>query len=86
MGSKGDWQDVLRVWASTGFHLASPGPAVMQVIHCLTGLPAGSLRTLLTSGVTNRSRPRWAARPFTADAGHQAWGSTIGKPLEKDRL
>jgi len=27
------------------------------------------LRTLLTSGVTNRSRPRWAARPRSASAG-----------------
>jgi hypothetical protein len=76
----------LRVWASTGFHPASPGPAPMSAIGSMTGLPAGSLRTLLTSGVTNRSRPRWTAQPFTTDAGHQAWGSTIGKPLEKDRL
>ena len=48
MGSKGDRQDVLRVWTSTGFHPASPGPAVTPAIHSLTGLPAGSLRTLLT--------------------------------------
>jgi hypothetical protein len=53
---------VLRVWASTGFHPASPGPALMSAIGSMTGLPAGSLRTLLTYGVTNRSQPRWAAR------------------------
>jgi hypothetical protein len=45
MGSKGDRQDGLRVWASTGFHPASPGPAVTPAIHSLTGL---HLRTLLT--------------------------------------
>ena len=60
---------VLRVWASTGFHPASPGPAMARATHSITGLPAGSLRTLLTSGVTNRSRPRWAARLPDADAG-----------------
>ena len=60
---------ILRVSASTGFHPASPGPAVIQMRHSLTGLPAGSLRTLLTSSVINRSRPRWAARLPDADAG-----------------
>jgi hypothetical protein len=41
MGSKGDRQDVLRVWASTGFHPASPGSAVIQMRHSLTGLQPG---------------------------------------------
>jgi hypothetical protein len=45
MGSKGDRQDILRVWASTGFHPASPGPAMIQATYFLTGL---HLRTLLT--------------------------------------
>ena len=48
MGSKGERQDVLRMWASTGFHPASPGPAMARATGSLTGLPAGSLRTLLT--------------------------------------
>ena len=38
---------VLRVWASTGFHPASPGPAMAPATRSITGLPAGSLRTLL---------------------------------------
>jgi hypothetical protein len=57
---------LLRMWASTGFHPASPGPAVIQATHSLTGL---HLRTLLTSGMTNRARPRWAARLSDTGAG-----------------
>jgi hypothetical protein len=38
------------------------------VIHSLTGL---HLQTLLTSGVTNRSRPRWAARRADTGANHR---------------
>ena len=77
---------VLRVWASTGFHPASPGPAVFQMRHSLAGLPAGSLRTLLTSGVTNRSRPRWAARLSDAGADHRAWMFPVsGMAMPDDR-
>ena len=37
MGSKGDRQDVLRVRASTGFHPASPGPAMAQATRSWPG-------------------------------------------------
>jgi hypothetical protein len=76
----------LRMWASTGFHPASPGPAVFQMRHSLAGLPAGSLRTLLTSDV---------GEPVAASLGRSAvqrryrssgLGSTRGKSLGKDRL
>jgi hypothetical protein len=34
---------VLRVWASTGFHPASPGPAIAPAIGSTTGL-SGDMR------------------------------------------
>src|SRR4051812_1027293 len=77
MGSKGDRQDVLRVWASTGFHPASPGPALMSATGSMTGLPAGSLRTLLTIDVSEpvaaslgRSTIRRERRPYAVSS----WG------------
>ena len=51
MGSKGERQDGL---AGVGVNRVPPGfarPRVMPAIHSLTGLPAGSLRTLLTTDV-----------------------------------
>jgi hypothetical protein len=41
-------KNVLRVWASTGFHPSSPGPAPASAPHSPARLPTGSLRTLLT--------------------------------------
>jgi hypothetical protein len=60
---------LLRVWASTGFHPASPGPARALAPHSWPGCQPGPCEPLLTSGVTNRSRPRWAARGSDSGTG-----------------
>jgi hypothetical protein len=73
MGSKGERQDGL---AGVGVNRVPPGFARSRDgidTQLLAGLPAGSLRTLLTSGATNRARPRWAARLPDAGADHRAW-------------
>jgi hypothetical protein len=74
---------VLRVWASTGFHPASPGPAVPPATRSLTGL---HLRTLLT---IRRDEPVAASLGrSTVQRRCQSSGlkSTMGKSLGKDRL
>ena len=85
----------LRVWASTGFHPASPGPALAPTTHLITGLPAGSLRTLLTirrdepvaaslGRSTVRRRRRSCAVPFwnlMQSAGCRARPPPSGRPV-----
>ena len=68
MGSKGDRQDGL---AGVGVNrvppgFARPGRNARDPLHDRAA--AGSLRTLLTTGLANRSRPRWAARRSDAGA------------------
>jgi hypothetical protein len=72
---------VLRVWASTGFHPASPGPVLAQATHSITGL---HLRTLLTIDVGELV----AASLGRSTVRRQSSGlkSTMGKSLGKDRL
>ena len=75
MGSKGDRQDGL---AGVGVNRVPPGfarPRDGASDPRVGRAAAGSLRTLLTIDVMNRSRPRWAARRSDAGAGYRAWGA-----------
>ena len=83
MGSKGDRQDGL---AGVGVNRVPPGfarPRDGASDPRVGRAAAGSLRTLLTIDVMNRSRPRWAARRSDAGAGYRAWGAPWESPWRR---
>jgi len=73
----------LRMWASTGFNPASPGPAPMLAVGSMAGLHLRILLTIDVGEPVAASLGRSMVRCWRQSSGLK---STMGEFLGKDRL